>query len=61
MVWSEYTSSQCKTNKVEAKQISKSGWGATIFTSSKNTAAVFLAKSVKKWVCFCQFQYEVYN
>ena len=36
-------------------------WGAAIFTTSKNTAAVFLTKSVKKWVCFCQFQFEVYN
>ena len=35
--------------------------GAAIFTASKNTAAVFLAKSVKKWVCFCQFQLGVYN
>ena len=33
--------------------------GAAIFTLRKNTAAVFLAKSVKKWVCFCQFQFEV--
>ncbi len=36
-------------------------WGAAIFTTSENTAAVFLAKSVKKWVCFCQLQFEVYN
>ncbi len=35
--------------------------GAAIFTTSKNTAAVFLAKSVKKGGCFCQFQYQVYN
>ncbi len=34
---------------------------AVIFTTSKNTAAMFLAKSVEKCVCFCQFQYEVYN
>ena len=34
---------------------------AAIFTTSKNTDAVFLAKSVKKWVYFCQFQFEVYN
>ena len=34
---------------------------AAIFTTSKNTAVVFLAKSVKKQVCFCQFHYEVYN
>ncbi len=36
--------------------------GAAIFTTIKNTATVFLAKSVKKkCVCFCQFQYELYN
>ncbi len=36
-------------------------WGAAFFTPSKNTDAVFLAKSVKKWVCFCPFLFEVYN
>ena len=35
--------------------------GAAIFTKTKKTAAVFLAISAKKWLCFCQFQYEVYN
>ncbi len=35
--------------------------GAAIFTTSKYTAAVCLAKSVKKWMCFCHFQFEVYN
>ena len=35
--------------------------GEAIFTTSKNTATVFLAKSVKKLMCFCQYQYEVYN
>ncbi len=29
--------------------------GVAIFATSKNTAAVFLAKSVKKWVCFVNF------
>ena len=33
--------------------------GCCHFTTSKNTATVFMAKRVKKWVCFCQ--YEVYN
>ncbi len=33
--------------------------GAAIFTTSKNCCV--LEKSVKKWVCFCQFQFEVYN
>ena len=29
--------------------------GAAIFTTSKNTAAVFLAKSVQNWVCIVNF------
>ncbi len=32
-------------------------WGAAILP----LAAVFMAKSVKKGVGFCQFQFEVYN
>ena len=39
----------------------KNLWDTAIFTTSKNTAVVFLTKSVKKLVCFCQFEYEVYN
>ncbi len=35
--------------------------GTAIFTTSKNTAIVFFAKSVMKWVCFCLFKYDVYN
>ena len=48
-----------KADSETTKQV-KHG-GAAISTTSKNTVAVFLAKSVKKLVCFCQFQFEVYN